>query len=421
MSENITAAYNIAKERYAEFGSDTEKAIEKVLSTPISLHCWQADDVGGFEATGGTLDGGGIQVTGNYPGKARTIDEMRSDLEKVYSLIPGKHRLNLHAIYGEFGGKKTDRNEIDFSHFKGWADWADPKGLKIDFNGTFFSHPKANDGFTLSSRDNEIRKFWIEHAKRSRKISAEFGKALSSPCVHNLWVPDGSKDTTTDSLGYRKILMDSLDEIYADKYDASEMKDAVECKLFGIGSEAFVVGSHEFYIGYAIKNNKMPCLDTGHFHPTETISDKISSLMLYCEEFLLHLSRGVRWDSDHVTTLTDDLNATMREVVLCDALSKVNIALDFFDASINRTIAYVVGMRSVQKALLKALLLPAEKLKNAERSGNGGVKLALLEEEKSMPFGAVWDMLCDRENIPAGEKWITEAENYQQKIASERK
>lgn len=361
MSNNTESAYNIAKEQYAAFGSDTEKAIETVLATQISMHCWQADDLSGNEVTEGSLSGGGIQVTGNYPGKARNLEEMRTDLENAYSLIPGKQRLSLHAIYGEFEGVKVDRNEIEFKHFKGWSDWANDKEIKLDFNASLFSHPKADDGFTLSSKDGGIRNFWIEHAKRARQISAEFGKAQNSPCVHNLWIPDGYKDTPVDTLGHRKILLDSLNEIFAENFDTkTEMKDAVECKLFGIGSESYVVGSHEFYLGYAIKNNKMACLDTGHFHPTETIADKLSSVLLFTDEVLLHLSRGVRWDSDHVTTLSDDLVAILREAVLGDLLNKINFALDFFDGSINRTIAYVVGMRSVQKALLRALLLPKE-------------------------------------------------------------
>ncbi|MHC4873774.1 MAG: L-rhamnose isomerase [Planctomycetota bacterium] len=421
MSNNTETAYNIAKEEYAAFGSDTEKAIETVLATQVSMHCWQADDLGGYEVTGGTLDGGGIQVTGNYPGKARNLAEMRTDLEKAFSLIPGKQRLSLHAIYGEFEGKVVDRNEIEFKHFKGWSDWANDKEIKLDFNASLFSHPKAEDGFTLSSKDKGVRDFWIEHAKRARQISAEFGKAQNSPCVHNLWIPDGYKDTPVDTLGHRKILVNSLDEIFTEKFDTkTEMKDAVECKLFGIGSESYVVGSHEFYLGYAVKNNKMACLDTGHFHPTETIADKISSVLLFTDEVLLHLSRGVRWDSDHATTLSDDLVAILREAVLGDLLSKINFALDFFDGSINRTIAYVVGMRSVQKALLRALLLPKEKLIKAEESGNFGVRLALLEEEKVMPFGAIWNKLCEKAGVPVGPAWIDEADNYQKKIAAER-
>ncbi|MHC4884824.1 MAG: L-rhamnose isomerase [Planctomycetota bacterium] len=418
--DRVEAAYILAKEAYAELGVDTDKALSTTLNTPLSMHCWQADDVGGFEVTGGTLDGGGIQVTGNNPGKARNVDELRADLEQTFALIPGKQRLNLHAIYGEFGGKVVDRDAIEPEHFKGWVDWAKAQGVKLDFNASCFSHPKSDDGFTLSSLDAGIRDFWIEHAKRARTIGAYLGREVGSPCVHNLWIPDGYKDTPFDRWAPRKHLKESLDTIFADTHAANELKDAVECKLFGIGSESFVTGSHEFYMGYAIQNGKMVCLDTGHFHPTETIADKISSVLLFSDEVLLHLSRGVRWDSDHVATMTDDQRSIFAEIVAGDALGRVNLALDFFDASINRTIAYVTGMRGVQKSLLCALLMPAEKIRAAEAAGDLGTRLALLEECKTQPFGAVWDMLCMKAEVPVAGDWIQTANDYQAKVTADR-
>ncbi|MCU0646027.1 MAG: L-rhamnose isomerase [bacterium] len=419
-SSLITKAYDMAKQRYAEWDVDTEFALKRLNQLSISLHCWQADDVGGFETPESTLSGGGIQVTGNYPGKARNADELRMDLEKVNSLLPGKHRLNLHAIYGDFGGKRIDRDEITTDHFKGWVDWAKHQNIKLDFNASCFSHPKANDGFTLSSKDKSVRKFWIEHVKRCREISAFMGRELSSPCIHNLWIPDGTKDSPVDRWAYRALLKDSLDEIFSIEYDPSEMKDAVESKLFGIGSESYVVGSHEFYMGYAISRGKMICLDLGHFHPTESIADKISAILQFSEELLFHVSRGVRWDSDHVAILNDEVKSVAEEIVRAGVLDRVNIALDFFDASMNRVGAYVIGARATLKSFLIALLEPTEKLREFEEAGNNFARLALLEELKTMPFGAVWDYFCLKNDVSLGEAWLEEVQRYEREILRKR-
>ncbi len=366
MSENkkCDASYSLARERYAELGVDTEAALAKLATIPISLHCWQGDDVGGFETSSEGLSGG-IAVTGNYPGRARTPDELRADLDKALSFIPGKHRLNLHAFYGEFGGKKVDRDEIGPEHFENWIAWAKVNGMGMDFNPTCFAHPKAADGFTLSHSDKGIRDFWVEHCIRSRDISAVMGEELGSACVMNVWVPDGYKDTPVDRVSPRKRLAESLDRVFAKKQDPAHMLDAVECKLFGIGSESYVVGSHEFYMGYAVKNQKLLCLDAGHFHPTETIADKLGSALMFVPEILLHVSRGVRWDSDHVVTLDDQLQAISSALVRDDLVSRTHIGLDFFDASINRIAAWAIGTRNTLKSLLIALLEPAA-LKEAE-------------------------------------------------------
>lgn len=400
------------KETYAELGVDVEKALEVMASTPISLHCWQGDDVGGFEGGGGEL-GSGLAVTGNYPGKARTIAELQRDLEKVLSLLPGRHRLNLHAIYGDFGGEKVDRNEIEVKHFQTWIDWCNEQGIGMDFNPSCFSHDKAADGFTLSSPDDGIRQFWIEHCQRSREIGAEFGKQLGSPCVTNVWIPDGLKDLPADRLSYRKRLSDSLDEVFAKKLDPKQNIDAVECKLFGIGSESFVVGSHEFYMGYAMKHQTALCLDAGHFHPTEGIADKISSVLMYVPELLLHVSRGVRWDSDHVVLLDDQTIAIMQELVRCDALPRTHIGLDFFDASINRIGAWVIGTRAAQKALLLALLEPREKLRAAERVGDFTTRLMLHEVNKALPWSVVWNEFCKRNNVPTDWQAMSVIKDYE--------
>ncbi|RJP25789.1 MAG: L-rhamnose isomerase [Candidatus Abyssobacteria bacterium SURF_5] len=410
---NMEKAYQIAKEKYERLDVDTETALAALDAISLSLHCWQGDDVGGFERPGAGLEGGGIQVTGNYPGKARTAAELRSDLEKAYSLIPGLHRLNLHAMYGEFGGRRIERNEIEPHHFEGWIEWAKTQHLKIDFNCTCFSHPKAESGFTLSSKNKDIRQFWIEHVSRCRTISAFIGRELGSPCIHNLWIPDGSKDIPADRLTHRALLKESLDEIYAAEYPVSEMKDSVESKLFGIGSESFVTGSHEFYMGYALKKGKMLCLDLGHFHPTESVADKLSSILLFSDELLLHMSRGVRWDSDHVAILSDDMREVCGEIVRNDFITRVHLALDFFDGSMNRVGAWVIGARAVLKALLIALLEPAETLRNFEEAGDYFSRLALMEELKSMPFGAVWDYHCLRKGLPAGDSWLNEIRRYE--------
>lgn len=417
-SNSVAQSYDLAKARYAELGVDTEAAMAKLATIPISLHCWQGDDVGGFENTGEGLSGG-IAVTGNYPGKARTPDELRADLDKALSLIPGKHRLNLHAFYGEFGGKKVDRNEIAPEHFAGWIDWAKANGMGMDFNPTCFAHPKAADGFTLSHADPAIRQFWIEHCIASREIGAEMGKALGSPTVTNVWIPDGYKDTPVDRLAPRQRLADSLDKVFAKQLDPKLHLDAVECKLFGIGSESYVVGSHEFYMGYAVKNQKLLCLDAGHFHPTEGIADKLGTVLMYVPEILLHVSRGVRWDSDHVVTLDDALQSIAAELVRNDLLGRTHIGLDFFDASINRIAAWTIGTRNTLKALLMALLEPAA-LAAAEKAGDLTTRLALLEETKSLPWGAVWDAYCEKQDVPVGTGWLDEVKGYENAVLSKR-
>ncbi|MFK7851510.1 MAG: L-rhamnose isomerase [Akkermansiaceae bacterium] len=417
-TKHLAKTYAAAKDRYAEMGVDTEAAMKKLATIPISLHCWQGDDVGGFENSGEGLSGG-IAVTGNYPGKANTPEELRADIDKALSLIPGKHRLNLHAFYGEFGGKKVDRDKIEVKHFKSWIDWAKSNGLGMDFNPTCFAHPKAADGFTLSHRKKSIRDFWIEHCKRSRDISAAMGKALGSPCVMNVWIPDGYKDTPVDRVGPRQRLEKSLDTIFSKKQNKRHMLDAVECKLFGIGSESYVVGSHEFYMGYAVKNQTLLCLDAGHFHPTETIADKLGTALMYVPEILLHVSRGVRWDSDHVVTLDDSLQAISSALVRDKLLSRTHIGLDFFDASINRIAAWTIGTRNTIKSLLIALLEPPA-LRQAEISGDLTTRLALMEELKSMPWDAVWDQYCETQNVPVGTAWLDETKNYEETVLSKR-
>lgn len=416
----IEKGYAIARERYAALGVDTGAAMDTLSRIAISLHCWQGDDCGGFENSGGEL-GGGLAVTGNYPGKARTPDELRGDLDKALSLIPGAHRLNLHAFYAETGGKKVERNELLPEHFARWIDWAKSKGMGIDFNPTYFSHPKAADGFTLSHADKNIRRFWIEHGIASRKIGAAMGKALGTPCVTNFWIPDGYKDTPFDRKGPRERLKDSLDSIFREKINAKYNLDALESKLFGIGSESYVVGSHEFYLGYAVANDKLLCLDAGHFHPTETIADKISSVLLWIDEILLHVSRGVRWDSDHVVVLSDELRAIAEEIVRGGFLDRVHIGLDFFDASINRVAAWTIGARNMLKALLAALLEPAAALRKYEAERDFTSRLALLEEIKTLPAGAVWDFYCLERNAPVGMNWLDEARAYERKVLSKRK
>ncbi len=417
-SKSISAAYLLAHERYADLGVDVDRALKALAKIPVSLQCWQGDDVGGFENFGNTL-GGGIAVTGNYPGKARTPEELRADLEKALSLIPGKHRLNLHAFYGEFGGKKVDRDEIEVAHFKNWIAWAKSNGLGLDFNPTCFSHPKAADGFTLSHRDKGIRNFWIEHCRRSREIGAAMGKALGTPCVTNVWIPDGFKDTPADRQSPRERLTASLDNVFKKPLSAKHNLDAVEPKLFGIGAESCTVGSHEFYLGYAITRRKLLCLDAGHFHPTESIADKISSVLLYLPEILLHVSRGVRWDSDHVVTFTDDLQAIAREIIATGHADRVHLGLDYFDASINRIAAWVIGTRNLLRALLLALLEPPA-IHAAELAGDNTARLALQEESKTLPFGAVWDYYCESKDVPVGEAWLAEVKGYERNVLSKR-
>jgi L-rhamnose isomerase len=412
----ILKAYEIARKQYANMGIDTDRVLARMDEVTLSLHCWQTDDVGGFETPDASLSGGGIQATGNYPGKATCISDMRKDLEKVLSLLPGKYRLNLHAIYGDFGGKFVDRDQIEPEHFQSWIDWCRKQGIGMDFNPTFFSHPRAQSGFTLSSNDENIRLFWVEHLKKCRKISAEIGKQLRTPCVMNIWIPDGSKDSPVNRSMHRTILKKSLDEALSIEYPKEFMKDALESKLFGIGAESMTVGSHEFYLGYAIKNNTLICLDNGHFHPTEQVGDKISSCLLYIDELLLHMTRPIRWDSDHVVTLNEDIQLIASEIVRNDYLKRVNIGLDFFDASINRIGAYVIGSRAVKKAFVQAFLEPCAKLAEMEENGQFFERLALLEELKTKPFGAVWDYYCLNSGVPVAEDFITEILEYERTV-----
>ena len=420
MAKNIDKAYEIAVEQYGEIGIDPSAAIDKLKEIPLSLHCWQGDDVGGFETPDAELGGGGIQVTGNYPGKARNAQELRGDLDKVYSMIPGNHRLNLHAIYGEFGGKQVDRDEITPEHFKGWMEWSKANNIPMDFNGTFFSHPKADDGFTLSSKDKGIRDFWIEHARRVREITVEFGKNQGCPSIENVWVPDGLKDIPVDRMGYREILKNSLDELFSVELPSEYIRDAVETKLFGIGSEAYVVGSHEFYMGYAVKNGKLPCIDMGHFHPTELIADKISSTLLFNDEMLLHVSRPMRWDSDHVVILNDDILFLTQEIIRSGRVSDIHIGLDFFDGTLNRVGAWTTGSRATLKGLLIALLEPTEKLREFEASGNYYGRIALLERLKTMPAGAVWDYYCAQQGVPTEAEIFDQVQSYEKDVLSKR-
>ncbi len=411
----ILSAYEIARERYAKYGIDTDKVLETLQRIPLSLHCWQADDVAGFEKSSDLS--GGIQATGNYPGKARNIDELRADIEKAASLIPAKHRLNLHEIYGEFGGKFVDRDCVGIEHFEGWMQWSAETGMKLDFNSTSFSHPKSGD-LSLSNPDKAIRDFWIEHTKRCRAIADEMGRRQGDPSIMNLWIHDGSKDITVNRMRYRELLKESLDEIYTTSYD--NMKDCLESKVFGIGLESYTVGSNDFYIGYAAQNQKIVTLDTGHFHPTESVADKLSSLLLYVPEVMLHVSRPVRWDSDHVTIMNDDTLDLCKEIVRCNALDRVHVGLDFFDGSINRIGAYVIGSRATQKCLLQGLLEPIAQLREYEANGQGFERLALLEEAKTLPWNAVWDMFCLRNNVPVGDEFIADIQQYEKEITSKR-
>jgi L-rhamnose isomerase len=415
-SNRIEKTYREAEERYAEIGVLTERILERMDGVSLSLHCWQGDDVGGFESARPGLEGSGLQVTGRHPGKARNLSELRSDLKQAYALIPGSHRLNLHAMYGDFAGRHVDRDRIGTEHFQSWIDWARQEKLALDFNATCFAHPKAESGFTLSHKDPEVREFWITHVLQCRAISADIGEYQSSPCLHNLWIPDGSKDLTSQRFVHRRRLKESLDRIFTVEYPPSNMKDALESKLFGIGSESFVVGSHDFYLAYALLRGKMVCLDTGHFHPTESVADKVSSLLQFWEELLLHISRGIRWDSDHVVILDDEVKDLLAEVVRADALERVHFALDFFDASMNRVGAWVIGARAVLKAVLLALLEPRERLVQHEQDGDLFQRLALEEDVKTLPFGAVWDYWCLRRQVPQDQAWPAEILRYQREV-----
>ena len=416
----MSSVYISAREQYAALGVDTEAAINALGAVPISLHCWQGDDVGGFEKPNASLSGGGIQATGNYPGKARTIPQLQQDLDMALSLIPGRHRLNLHACYADLGGNKIDRDEYSPAHFQGWIDWCRERGMGMDFNPSYFSHPLADNGLTLSHPDRAIRQFWIRHGIACRKIGAEAARQLGSPAVTNFWIPDGSKDLPFDRKSPRERLAASLDEIFAAPVDRSLNLDAVESKLFGIGSESYVVGSHEFYLSYSVKNQLLYCLDAGHFHPTENLADKVSSILQFVPALLLHVSRGVRWDSDHVVLFDDATRAMMEELVRGGFLGRTHIGLDFFDASINRVAAWVIGTRSTLKALLAAFLEPAGLLRAAEASGDNTLRLALFEEAKTLPLGAVWDEYCRRKDVPPGPRWIEEVKRYEKSVLADR-
>ena len=418
-AESVEKTYALAKTAYAEFGINTDKIIRAALDVPISIQCWQGDDVTGFEGSVGS--GGGILATGNYPGRARNGDELRADAEFAFSLIPGKKRFSLHTMYAETGGKKVSRDELEPEHFKAWMAWSGKKKIPLDFNPSLFAHPNVNSGFTLSSADNKVRDFWIRHCKASRKIAGAFGDNQGSPAVNNIWIPDGSKDLPADRLSPRKRLQDALDDILAVKLKAESITDAVESKLFGIGSESYVVGSHEFYLGYAASKKIRLCLDAGHFHPTESLVDKISSALLFVPGLLMHFSRGVRWDSDHVPLYTDELRDTCREIARHNFFSRIDIAMDFFDASINRIAAWTIGTRSLRKGLLEALLEPYKFLCDAEKTGNYTERLTLMEEFKSLPIQAVWDKLCLDSKVPVGVNWLQEVNKYEKSVLENRK
>jgi len=418
-SDRIAARYESARQQYADLGVDTDAALARLGEVPLSLHCWQGDDVLGFENVGESL-GGGIAATGNYPGRARTPDELRSDAAKALSLIPGTHRFNLHAFYGEFGGRRVDRDEIGPEHFAGWIAWAQSLGIGLDFNPTFFSHPKAADNFTLAHPDPAIRAFWIRHGIACRRIGEAFGAALGRPCVTNHWIPDGMKDTPVDRLGPRERLVTSLDEMFAAPIDRAHNLDALEGTLFGLGIESYTVGSHEFYFGYALSRRLLYALDTGHYHPTETIADKISAVLLFVPEILLHVSRGVRWDSDHVVLLNDDLTSIGQELVRGNFLGRTHIGLDYFDASINRVAAWVVGTRNMLKSLLAAMIEPIGTLRQVESAGDYTSRLALQEEFKTLPLGAVWDYYCESRNTPAGSCWLSDVKRYETETLAKR-
>ncbi len=414
--EQILKAYEIARERYAGQGIDTDRVLEQMQNFHLSIHCWQADDVVGFEPKAGALSGG-IQTTGNYPGRARNMEELRADILKAMSLIPGSHRLNLHAIYGDFGGRKVDRDQIGIEHFKSWIDWARQNNLKLDFNSSSFSHPLSGD-LSLSNPDASIRAFWVEHTKRCRAIADEMGRAQDDPCIMNLWVHDGSKEITVNKYLYRELFKKSLDEIFATPY--AHMKDCLESKTFGIGLENFTSGSLEFVVGYCVKNNKIYTIDTGHYHPSEDAADKVSSMLLYVPELMLHVTRGVRWDSDHVTIMEDPTMNLCKEIVRAGALDRVHFGLDYFDASINRIGAYVIGSRAAQKSMLCAMLEPVAAIREMELQGRGFQRLAMLEEAKSMPWSAVWDMYCLKNDVPVGEAFIPEIESYEANVTRNR-
>ncbi len=418
--DTIHRHYKQAKERYSEFGVDTDEALLRLGSKPFSIHCWQADDVGGFEKDNAVLEGGGILVSGNYPGKARNIGELRQDLEKVLGLVPGNHRISLHASYGDFRGKFIDRDRIGPGDFSSWAEWARKNRTGLDFNSTFFSHPKADEGFTLSHPDRGIRDFWIAHGKQAREIAAFMGRELGNRCVHNIWIPDGSKDMTVSRAKHRELLVESLDAILEKPFPKQQLMDTVEGKLFGIGSESFTAGSYDFYLGYAVKRNTGLCLDIGHFHPTESVADKISAVLQFIDEVLLHITRGIHWDSDHIVLMNDPVIELMQEVVWAGAMDRVCFGLDYFDASVNRVGAYVIGIRAAQKALLAALLSPLQKLREYEGEKRYFERLALLEETKMLPIGDVWNYFCAMNSVPPAERYIAEINRYERDVLNNR-
>ncbi len=412
----VKKAYEVAKERYAEIGVDTEAVLKQLQDFHLSMHCWQADDVAGFEVQAGDLSGG-IQSTGNYPGKATNIDELRQDILKAKSLIPGTHRLNLHELYGDFKGKVVDRDEVTVEYFQSWIEWARENNTKLDFNSSSFSHPKSGN-LSLANPDEGIRAFWVEHTKRCRDIANAMGEAQADPCIMNLWVHDGCKDLSVNHMLYRTLLKKSLDEIFAKEQPM--MKDCIEGKVFGIGLESFTVGSHDFYTAYAAKNNKILTIDTGHYHPTESPADKVSAVLQFVPELMLHVSRPVRWDSDHVTIMDDPTQELFSEIVRADALERVHYGLDFFDGSINRIAAYVIGSRSAQKCMLRALLEPTETIAQEELAGRGHHVLGLLEEQKCMPWQAVYDEFCVRNSVPVGQDFLKEIDAYESSVTSKR-
>ncbi len=411
--------YNNAKALYDTIGIDTDSVLKKLGEISISLHCWQGDDVGGFESDAALS--GGIQTTGNYPGKASTPEELMKDIDTVLALVPGKHRINLHASYAFYDGEKVSRDKLEPQHFDKWIEFAKARGLGIDINPTLFSHPFAADGLTLSHPDEKIRRFWIDHCKAIRKIGAYIGEKLGTPCLNNIWIPDGYKENPADRLSPRVRLKASLDEIFSVKYDKKYLVDSVESKVFGIGVESYTVGSHEFYMNYAAQNGCMCLLDNGHYHPTESVADKIPSMLLFSDKIALHVTRGVRWDSDHVVAFNDELQDIAREIVRCDALDRVLIGLDYFDASINRIAAWVIGMRNMQKALLAAMLMPHKKLAELQNKGDFTSMFALSEEYKNYPMGAVWDYFCETNGVPVRENWLDEVKKYEKEVLAERK
>jgi len=420
LDNEIEKAYELAKKSYAKYGVDTDTVLNKLKDVPVSIHCWQGDNVRGFEKDKNMLSGSGLVSTGDYPGMARNISELRSDVEKTFSLIPGTKRLSLHAIYGDFKGKAVDRDKISPEHFSSWIEWAKKQKVGLDFNPTLFSHPMADSGYTLSSSDEKIRKFWVEHVKRCRQISNYIGKELEDRCICNTWIPDGSKDLTVSKYRHREILLESLDDIFSVSYPGENMLDSLESKLYGIGLEAYTAGSHEFYLSYVIKKNKLITFDTGHYHPTEMVSDKLSAVLFFVKGILLHISRGVRWDSDHVPILNEEVTNIMHEIIRADALNRVYMATDFFDGSINRIGAWVIGTRTVMKALLIALLEPIDILIKYENDNNLFARLAFMEDLKVMPFGSVWDFYCESEGIPTDTEYINEVLKYEKDVTSKR-